>query len=102
MKKKIGDEVFVHGRINEIRGRTIIIENNGGYFGTDCSEVYAIPSCRYCEFSEEHGFNLFCKYWHRYTYWDGFCHFGNKAEDENKIEESVEVKVLVKEGPNHE
>lgn len=102
MKKKIGDEVFVHGRINEIRGRTIIIENHGGYFGTDRDEVLEITNCKYCKYSEEYGVNLFCKCWHQYTHWDGFCHFGNKAEDGDKVEESVEVKVLVKEDLNHE
>ena len=36
---KIGDEVFVHGYIDEIRKDTVIIRNNGGYFGTIPSEV---------------------------------------------------------------
>lgn len=36
---KIGDRVFVHGYIDEIRKDTIIIRNNGGYFGTVPSEV---------------------------------------------------------------
>lgn len=38
---KIGDRVFVHGYVDEIRKDTIIIRNNGGYFGTDKSEVIA-------------------------------------------------------------
>lgn len=36
---KIGDEVFVHGFVDEIRNDCIIIRNNGGYFGTIKSEV---------------------------------------------------------------
>ena len=36
---KIGDEVYVHGFIDEIRQDTIIIRNDGGYFGTVPSEV---------------------------------------------------------------
>ena len=36
---KIGDEVYVHGYIDEIRQDTIIIRNDGGYFGTVPSEV---------------------------------------------------------------
>lgn len=36
---KIGDRVFVHGYVDEIRKDTIIIRNKGGYFGTDKSEV---------------------------------------------------------------
>ena len=36
---KIGDEVYVHGFIDEIRQDTVIIRNDGGYFGTVPSEV---------------------------------------------------------------
>ena len=36
---KIGDEVYVHGFIDEIRNDVIIIRNEGGYFGTVPSEV---------------------------------------------------------------
>ena len=36
---KIGDEVYVHGYIDEIRQNTIIIRNDGGYFGTVSNEV---------------------------------------------------------------
>ena len=36
---KIGDEVYVHGYIDEIRKDTIIIRNEGGYFGTDKGEL---------------------------------------------------------------
>ena len=37
---KIGDEVFVHGYVDEIRKDTIIIRNDGGYFGTVSSEMF--------------------------------------------------------------
>ena len=36
---KIGDEVYVHGYIDEIRNDVIIIRNDGGYFGTVPNEV---------------------------------------------------------------
>lgn len=36
---KIGDEVFVHGYVDEIRKDCIIIRNDGGYFGTEPCEV---------------------------------------------------------------
>ncbi len=36
---KIGDEVYVHGYIDEIRKDTVIIKNDGGYFGTVPSEI---------------------------------------------------------------
>ena len=36
---KIGDEVYIHGYIDEIRKDTIIIRNEGGYFGTVQEEI---------------------------------------------------------------
>ena len=36
---KIGDRVFIHGYIDEIRKDTVIIRNAGGYFGTVKSEI---------------------------------------------------------------
>ena len=36
---KIGDEIFVHGYVDEIRHDTIIVKNEGGYFGTVESEI---------------------------------------------------------------
>ena len=44
---KIGDRCFVHGYIDEIRKDTVIIRNNGGYFGTIPSEVTGeLPSAQ--------------------------------------------------------
>lgn len=58
---KIGDRVFVHGYIDEIRKDTVIVRNDGGYFGTIPSEVitgelpsaqpelsHTQKSCEYC------------------------------------------------------
>jgi len=36
---KIGDRIYVHGYVDEIRTDTIIIRNDGGYFGTVKSEI---------------------------------------------------------------
>lgn len=36
---KIGDEVLIHGYVDEIRKDVVIIRNEGGYFGTAKSEV---------------------------------------------------------------
>ena len=36
---KIGDKVLIKGTINEIRKDVVIIENDGGYFGTVPSEI---------------------------------------------------------------
>ena len=36
---KIGDEVYIHGFVDEIRQNVIIIRNDGGYFGTVAEEI---------------------------------------------------------------
>ena len=36
---KIGDRIYVRGYIDEIRKDTVIVRNDGGYFGTILSEV---------------------------------------------------------------
>ena len=39
---KIGDEVYIHEFVDEIRTDTVIIRNDGGYFGTAPEEVVVI------------------------------------------------------------
>ncbi len=41
---KIGDEVYIHGFVDEVRRDTVIIKNEGGYFGTVTEEI--IPSAQ--------------------------------------------------------
>jgi len=41
---KIGDEVYIHGFVDEVRRDTVIIKNKGGYFGTVTEEI--IPSAQ--------------------------------------------------------
>ena len=36
---KIGDEIYVHGFVDEIRKDTVIVRNEGGYFGTIPKEI---------------------------------------------------------------
>lgn len=36
---KIGDRIYVHGFVDEIRKDCVIVRNDGGYFGTDKSEI---------------------------------------------------------------
>jgi hypothetical protein len=40
---KIGQEVLIHGYIDEIRKDTVIIRNEGGYFGTVQEEISVNP-----------------------------------------------------------
>lgn len=44
---RIGDEVYIHGYIDEIRNDTIIIRNVGGYFGTSRDEVFYYEADEY-------------------------------------------------------
>ena len=39
-KPRIGDEVYIHGYIDEIRNDVVIIRNEGGYFGTSDREMF--------------------------------------------------------------
>ena len=36
---KIGDRIYVHGYVDEIRKDCVIVRNDGGYFGTVKSEI---------------------------------------------------------------
>lgn len=59
---KIGDEVYIHGYIDEIRNDTVIIKNDGGYFGTVESEVVLNQpeSCGDAVSREEAKWGVFC------------------------------------------
>ena len=47
MTFKIGDRIFVRGYVDEIRKDTVIVRNDGGYFGTILSEVTGeLPSAQ--------------------------------------------------------
>ena len=47
---KIGDRVLIIGTVDEIRKDTVIIRNEGGYFGTVKSEIIKgdLIRCRDC------------------------------------------------------
>ena len=58
---KIGDRVYVHGHVDEIRKDCVIIHNDGGYFGTVKSEIVeaqkaedivSVIRCKDCKFSK--------------------------------------------------
>ena len=46
---KIGEEVFVHGYIDEIRKDAVIVKNEGGYFGTDPQEIKDVLDFTPCQ-----------------------------------------------------
>lgn len=92
---KIGDRVFVHGYIDEIRKDTVIIRNDGGYFGTVPSEVITgeLPSaqseiirCKDCK-NSEHWYRdrRRCFLWSEEgisVFNDGFCNYAERRQDE--------------------
>lgn len=69
---KIGDRVYVHGYVDEIRKDTVIIRNEGGYFGTVKSEiveaqkaedivsVIRCKDCKYYQFGRHFNDFRFC------------------------------------------
>ena len=49
---KIGDRVYVHGYVDEIRKEMVIIHNDGGYFGTVRNEIIVSKDfimCKECK-----------------------------------------------------
>lgn len=80
---RIGDEVYVHGYIDEIRKDIIIIRNVGGYFGTSRDEVFYYEEDEYGSMnsadrktepsdSKKPNNCETCKHWHPY-YWEVAC-----------------------------
>lgn len=87
---RIGDEVYVHGYVDEIRYddtkrvSTVIIRNDGGYFGTVPSEIDNAPTidavsvvrCKECVRRKNNGF---CLEHNRYEKNDnGYCSYGER------------------------
>ena len=88
---KIGDRVFVHGYVDEIRKDTVIIRNNGGYFGTIPSEIIKgdLVRCKDCVDWQEswmpNGVSVGCHYcatMDSYMKADDFCSYGEAREQE--------------------
>ena len=100
---KIGDRIFVRGYIDEFLKDTVIVRNDGGYFGTIPSEVITgeLPSaqpeiirCKDCKHwtnnigdsklrdnycnDEAHGFYYQCSE-------DDYCSFAERRTDEQTV-----------------
>lgn len=70
-RMKIGDRVYVHGYVDEIRIDTVIIRNEGGYFGTVKSEIVeaqktedivSVIRCRDCKYRYTDGESVTANY----------------------------------------
>lgn len=93
---KIGDECYVHGYVDEIRNDTIIIRNEGGYFGTVKSEVLTVPPeyvrvvrCKDCKHTEyEDDGEIICTFWdfcdcNHHVLKNGFCDRAERKGHDN-------------------
>jgi len=95
MNFKIGDRIFVRGYIDEIRKDTVIVRNDGGYFGTTPSEVITgeLPSaqldvpdmnvgektCKTCHLWEDGELNIACPWGSNYEHYeDDYCSLWEK------------------------
>ena len=85
---KIGDRVFVHGYVDEIRKDTVIIRNNGGYFGTIPSEIIKgdLVRCKDCKYwAGENGERVTIPV-HENCYFfraDDYCSYGERGEQDD-------------------
>lgn len=92
---KIGDRVYVHGYVDEIRKDTVIIRNEGGYFGTVKSEIVeaqktedivSVIRCKDCKHRIKWKESYGCSFWGYYgdEFADGemFCYKGERKDDE--------------------
>ena len=83
---KIGDKVFVHGYVDEIRKDTVIIRNKGGYFGTVPDEIIgSITECSKCKHCDKDSPNnyMYCKVWKRETAGNWYCSRGIPDDEAN-------------------
>ena len=86
MRAKIGDRVLVHGHVDEIRKDTVIIRNDGGYFGTIWNEILVADNfvlCRDCKhWKNKH----LCEALSRYGSFDTnstfYCGFAERRTDD--------------------
>ena len=78
---KIGDMVFVHGYVDEIRKDTVIIRNKGGYFGTVPREIMTGDFIKCCDCKHYDKSNGWCDLMCLHFPEDGFC---SKAKPKSK------------------
>ena len=89
---KIGDRIYVHGHVDEIRKDTVIVRNDGGYFGTVPSEIIVateaddvvnVVRCKDCRHRDENcGMNehKWCVIRNGTTAPEDYCSYGERRE----------------------
>lgn len=91
---KIGDRIYVHGYVDEIRKNCVIVRNDGGYFGTVKSEIVeaqetedivSVIRCKDCKHSEPwYADKRRCFLWSDAgidVFEDGFCNYAERKEE---------------------
>lgn len=91
---KIGDRIYVHGYVDEIRKDCVIVRNDGGYFGTVKSEIVeaqetedivSVIRCKDCKHSEPwYADKRRCFLWSDAgidVFEDGFCNYAERKEE---------------------
>ena len=88
---KIGDRVYVHGYVDEIRKDTVIIRNEGGYFGTVKSEIVeaqkaedivSVVRCTDCKYWNCLDDETYCEELGIFTNMNSYCSYGKRKDDE--------------------
>ena len=88
---KIGDRVYVHGYVDEIRKDTVIIRNEGGYFGTvkpeiveaqKAEDIVSVIRCKDCKYYEEQDETIgTCLLTESGAYIEGYCSWAEVREE---------------------
>lgn len=88
---KIGDRVYVNGYVDEIRKDTVIIRNEGGYFGTAKNEIVeaqkaedivSVIRCKDCKYYEEQDETIgTCLLTESGAHIKGYCAWAERKEE---------------------
>ena len=82
---KIGDKVLIIGTVDEIRKDTVIIRNEGGYFGTVKSEIIKGDLIRCKECKHHKGYNCDRLYGMQDAFMardDDYCSWAKRKDDD--------------------
>lgn len=101
---KIGDRIYVHGYVDEIRKDCVIIRNEGGYFGTVKSEIVeaqkaedivSVIRCKDCKHAErEDDGDIMCTFWdfcecNHHVLANGYCDRAERRKDDRRQNNTV-------------
>lgn len=87
---KIGDRIYVHGYVDEIRKDCVIVRNDGGYFGTVKSEIVeaqetedivSVIRCKDCKNFVDEEDQSYCIDMAGQCDGNGFCAWAEKKEE---------------------